>query len=69
METGYPVYTEIKHALESCAVLNSTGKVHRLQISYAFGTETSVTTKIPHYQCWISYSIFIKRTSVFEYQI
>ena len=67
MQTGYPLHTEIKYALESCAALSSTGKGHRLQVSYSFGTETSVRTKIPHYQCWISYSILIRRTSVFEF--
>ena len=67
MQTGYPLHTEIKYALESCAALSSTGKGHRLPVSYSFGTETSVTTKIPHYQCWISYSILIRRTSVFEF--
>lgn len=53
MQTNYPLHTEIKHALESCSALSSTGKVHRLPVSYAFGTETSVTTKISHYQWWI----------------
>lgn len=41
--------------------------LHRTPMSYSFGTETSIRTKIPHYQCWISYSILIRRTSVFEF--
>ena len=38
LQTGYPLYTEIKYALESCAALSSTGKGDRLPVSYAFST-------------------------------
>ena len=34
MQTGYPIFTEIKCVLESCEALSSTGKVHKLPVTY-----------------------------------
>lgn len=67
MESGYPLYTEIKQSLATCLGLTCSSKVLRPPKYFAFGTETSVTTNIPHYQCWLIYPALIRRTSVYEF--
>jgi len=67
MESSYPLYTEIKQSLATCLGLTCSSKVLRPPKYFVFGTETSVTTNIPHYQCCLIYPALIRRTSVYEF--
>ena len=67
MSVKYPLVTEIKLALSECQAQSVSGATTKLPIAFAFGTETSVETKIPHYQCWIKYPIQIRKTSILDF--
>jgi len=65
LESGWPLWTEVVHYLQSStAVKNNGGAVS--QIDWAFGTETSKSTQIPHYQCYLEFDRIVKRSSIYE---
>lgn len=66
MQAGFPVYTEIIHALQNLHVenVNKTGSVQ--PVSWAFGTETSEKTKIPHYQIYLEFKVLVRKNIIYE---
>lgn len=67
MLTAYPIYTEVKSAIQACEALVSSGKTTKPVDAWAFGTEMSVLTNIPHYQCWLKFPVLIRKSSVYEF--
>ena len=55
LSCSFPLYTEIKYALENLEGLTAnTSKSVKPKV-WSFGSETSVDTKIPHYQIYLEF--------------
>lgn len=66
LDCSFPLYTEIKYALENLEGLTAnTSKSVKPKV-WAFGTETSVDTKIPHYQIYLEFEKLIRNSSVYQ---
>lgn len=64
-ESGYILHTELIDALNKLEVESIHGV--RTKVSkWAFGTETSRTTNIPHFQIYLEFPKLIRRTSVYH---
>lgn len=66
METSFPLFTEIVHYLSIIKVETINGKNKIPVLSFAFGTETSKKTKIPHYQIYLEFKYLVRLTRVYE---
>ena len=63
---SFPLYTEIRYALENLEGLTAnTSKSVKAKV-WAFGTETSVDTKIPHYQIYLEFDKLVRNSSVYQ---
>ena len=66
LNSSFPLYTEIQYALENLEGLTAnTSKSVKPKV-WAFGTETSVDTKIPHYQIYLEFDKLIRNSSVYQ---
>lgn len=65
LSCSFPLYTKIKYALENLKGLTAnTSKSVKPKV-WAFGTETSVHTKIPHYQIYLEFDRLVRNSSVY----
>lgn len=66
LNSGFPVHTEIHYALSTFSVETANRTKQVQAVSFAFGTETSRETKIPHYQIYIEFPQLVRLSSVYE---
>ena len=66
LSCSFPLHTEIQYALENLEGLTSNTLKSVKPKVWAFGTETSVNTKIPHYQIYLEFGKLIRNSSVYE---
>ena len=66
LNASIPLHTEIQYALENLEGLTSNTLKSVKPKVWAFGTETSVNTKIPHYQIYLEFGKLIRNSSVYE---
>ena len=60
------MYTEIRYALENWEALTvNTSKSVKPKV-WAFGTETSVSTKILHYQIYLKFDKLLRNNTVYH---
>lgn len=66
MESAFPLHTEIIQALANLSVetINKTKFIK--PVSWAFGTETSVKTRIPHYQIYLKFDKLVRKSIIYE---
>lgn len=64
--TGFPLHTEVSYALSQISALSASTQEARLAEDWAFGSETSRVTNIPHYQIYLKFPCIVTRTSVFH---
>jgi hypothetical protein len=62
----FPLYTEIQYALENLEGLTANISKSVKAKVWAFGTETSVNTKIPHYQIYLEFDKLVRNSSVYQ---
>ena len=63
---SFPLHTEIQYVLKNLEGLTAnTSKSVKPKV-WAFGTETSVDTKIPHYQIYLEFDRLIRNSSVYQ---
>ena len=66
LSCSFPLHTEIQYALENLEGLTAnTLKSVKAKV-WAFGTETSVNTKIPHYQIYLEFDKLVRNSSVYK---
>lgn len=66
LDCSFPLHTEIQYALENLQGLTAnTSKSVKPKV-WAFGTETSVDTKIPHYQIYLEFDKLVRNSSVYQ---
>ena len=66
LSCSFPLHTEIQYALENLEGLTAnTSKSVKVKV-WSFGTETSVDTKIPHYQIYLEFDKLIRNSSVYQ---
>ena len=66
MSVSFPLHTEIQYALENLEGLTAnTSKSVKAKV-WAFGSETSVDTKIPHYQIYLEFDRLIRNSSIYR---
>jgi hypothetical protein len=66
LNSSFPLHTEIQYALENLEGLTAnTSKSVKPKV-WAFGAETSVHTKIPHYQIYLEFDRLIRNSSVYQ---
>lgn len=66
LSCSFPLYTEIQYALENLEGLTAnTLKSVKAKV-WSFGTETSVDTKIPHYQIYLEFDKLVRNSSVYK---
>ena len=66
LSCSFPLHTEIQYAIENIeALTTNTSKSIKPKV-WAFGTETSSETKIPHYQIYLEFDKLIKNSSVYQ---
>ena len=66
LSCSFPLYTEIRYVLENLEGLTAnTSKSVKAKV-WAFGTETSVDTKIPHYQIYLEFDKLVRNSSVYQ---
>lgn len=63
---SFPLHTEIQYALENLEGLTANTSNSVKPKVWAFGTETSVDTKIPHYQIYLEFDKLIRNSSVYQ---
>ena len=63
---SFPLHTEIQYALEKLEGLAANTSRSVKPKVWAFGTETSVDTKIPHYQIYLEFEKLIRNSSVYQ---
>ena len=66
-ELEFPTPDEITEALKSATATSVNGDIKKMATQWAFGTETSEKTKIPHYQIYLEFPVLIKVSSVRDY--
>lgn len=66
MKSSFPLFTEIKNALSTLKVETINGKSIISVLKFAFGTETSVETNIPHYQIYLEFKYLVRITKVYQ---
>ena len=66
MKSSFPLFTEIKNVLSILKVETINGKTIIPVLKFAFGTETSVKTKIPHYQIYLEFRYLVRITKVYQ---
>ena len=66
LDCSFPLFTEIQYVLENLEGLAAnTSRSVKAKV-WAFGTETSVDTKIPHYQIYLEFDKLIRNSSVYQ---
>ena len=66
LSCSFPLHTEIQYALENLEGLTAnTSKSVKAKV-WSFGTETSMDTKIPHYQIYLEFEKLIRNSSVYQ---
>lgn len=63
IDKGFPLWTEVNEALVNLEGETLKGQTEKPQ-SIAFGTESSTTNGIPHYQCYVAFQHIVKRKSI-----
>ena len=63
---SFPLYTEIQYATENLEGLTANTLKSVKPKVWAFGTETSVDTKIPHYQIYLEFDKLVRNSSVYQ---
>ena len=66
LNSSFPLHTEIQHALENLKGLTANRSKSVKPKVWAFGTETSLDTKIPHYQIYLEFDRLIRNSSVYR---
>ena len=66
LSCSFPLHTEIQHALENLEGLTANTSRSVKPKVWAFGTETSVDTKIPHYQIYLEFDKLVRNSSVYQ---
>ena len=67
LSCSFPLHTEIQYALFNVLEVNPSNTLKSVKPKvWAFGTENSVNTKIPHYQIYLEFSKLIRNSSVYE---
>lgn len=66
LNSSFPLYTEIQYALENLEALTANTSRRVKPKVWTFGTETSVDTKIPHYQIYLEFDKLIRNSSVYQ---
>ncbi len=63
---SFPLHTEIQYVLENLEGLTTNTSKRVKPKVWAFGTETSVETKIPHYQIYLEFDKLIRNSSAYQ---
>lgn len=66
LNSSFTLYTEIQYALENLEGLTANTSNSVKPKVWAFGTETSVDTKIPHYQIYLEFDRLIRNSSIYK---
>lgn len=66
LDSKFPLWTGVLYAMRNVKAADVNKQLPRVPISWAYGSETSVETGIPHYQVYLEFDVLVKRTSVFE---
>lgn len=66
LNSGWPLWTEVEYNLQVLEGLSLKGHVCK-PLDWAYGTETSEKTNIPHYQCFVEFEVLVRRKSLFDY--
>ena len=66
MKSSFPLFTEIKNLLSILKVETINGKTIIPVLKFAFGTETSLKTKISHYQIYLEFKYLVRITKVYQ---
>jgi len=65
LTSRFPIWTEVVYALQNVTAV-SLRETKRKAKFWAFGTEMSNETKIPHYQIYLEFEVLVRRPSVYE---
>lgn len=63
---SFPLHTEIEYALENLEGLTANRSKSVKSKVWAFGSETSLDTKIPHYQIYLEFDKLIRNSSLYQ---
>ena len=66
IEVSFPTPNQMPEAFEKIRVLTANGKNKKPVIDWAYGTETSKVSKIPHYQIYLQFDVLVRLSSVYE---
>ena len=66
MKSGFPVWPEIVNNLNKLSAESINKNGLKPVKNWAFGTETSVKTKIPHYQIYTEFPVLVKKSSIYQ---
>ena len=66
MEVSFPTPGQIVEAFEKIRVLTVNKQNRKSVAHWAYGTETSEVSKIPHYQIYLQFDVLIRLSSVYE---
>ena len=66
LSCSFPLHTEIQYVLENLEGLTANTSKNVKAKVWAFGTETSVDTKIPHYQIYLEFDKLVRSSSVYQ---
>ena len=66
MKSCFPLFTEIKYVLSVLKIETVNDKTTILISKFAFGTETSVETHIPHYQIYLEFRYLVRLTKIYQ---
>ena len=66
LNCSFPLYTEIIYALNNVEGLTANTLNSVKPEVWAFGTETSIKTRIPHYQIYLEFGKLIRNSSVYQ---
>ena len=66
IKVSFPTPNKMPEAFEKIRVLTANGKNRKPVIHWAYGTETSEISRIPHYQIYLEFDVLVRLSSVYE---
>lgn len=66
MESSFPLHTELIYSFDKIIGVSSAKQEIKNINDWAFGTETSESTNIPHYQIFLEFPCVVSRMSVYK---
>ena len=66
IEVSFPTPGKMRDAFEKIRVLTANAQNIKPVTHWAYGTETSEVSKIPHYQIYLQFDVLVRLSSVYE---